>query len=81
MRRSVQDDREFFFKVGKTAADKFYINEDNQKQKMMSLKGDAKFQSDFIKDRYNKSINDRQTRMANEAKQREEQDRAYEQER
>ena len=60
--------------VGKGASDKYYVNEDKMKEKMMSLKGGAKYQADVIKQRYSKGLNERQVRMSEQAKQRQIQD-------
>jgi len=31
-RRALESERDFFFKIGKTATDKFYVNEDKRKE-------------------------------------------------
>jgi hypothetical protein len=38
----MENDRDFFYKVGRTATDKFYVNEDRRVEKAASLKGGSK---------------------------------------
>lgn len=41
-RKQIQNDRDFFCQVGKTATDKFYINEDKRKENSVTMKYGAK---------------------------------------
>jgi len=41
-RKALQNDRDFFFNVGKSATEIFYVNEDKRKVQNQSLKGGAK---------------------------------------
>ena len=51
-KRSADNDREFFLKIGRTATDKFYINEDERKYRQQSMKGGSRGQAEEIKERF-----------------------------
>ena len=63
----------YFEKYGKTASDKFYINEDKRRAMEHALKSGSKTQAVEITKQYNGLIESKQQRMAEEAKMRAEQ--------
>jgi hypothetical protein len=65
--------RIYFEKYGKTASDKFYINEDKRRAIENALKSGSKTQAVEIAKNYNKQVESKQQRMIEEAKLRAEQ--------
>mgnify|MGYP001057984540 FL=1 len=65
--------RIYFEKYGKTASDKFYINEDKRRAMEYALKSGSKTQAVEIAKNYNNQVESKQQRMIEEAKLRAEQ--------
>ena len=63
-------DRQFFDQVGKSAVDKYYINEDKRKEREGALKGSGKVQAQSINSIYQTKLNTQKEKMSKQNEER-----------